>query len=154
MLRVERAFRSYGRPYFQREITAAFTYPDYHSNCPAFGEVFPLSEGAVVAGSQVEIGARDPQLSLGLLPWRLTGPRVFIVERFEAMPLVMFPAPSLPSDEIARFVTPSTKAQSFPTIFSTLHWPFHSSSSSIAGFGSAVDGLEGQPTSFSRKCRP
>lgn len=100
---------------FQWEITAAFTYPKYHSNCPGFCEAFLLSEseGAVVAGSQVEI-ARDPRLGLGLLPWRLAGPSMFVVERVdqlhcvlqvvEAMPLVMFPAPSLPSDEIARLV--------------------------------------------------
>jgi hypothetical protein len=52
-----------------------------------------------------------------------------------------------------RSYPPSTKTHFFRTIFSTSHSPLDSSSSSIAGLGSAVGGWEGQQRSFSRKYR-
>jgi hypothetical protein len=88
--------------------------------------------GPVVAGWQVEVGARDLRFGLRLPPWRLAEPRVLVVERIDqihcvlqivkAMPLVMFLAPFFPSDEIARLVPSIDQDLFFPHNF--LHVAF------------------------------
>jgi hypothetical protein len=94
----------------------------------------------IAAGSQMEFGARDPRLGLCPLIWRLTRPRVFVVERVNQFHCVLQAVRGRDSAvRTFRRLRPNFSAQSSLS-YSQLDF----SSFSIVSFGSAVGGLEGQ----------